>query len=175
MLGSTWYKDAHAQIAEMAARQHTTTDRAAGVVAAISPGLRWERNVYHAERILEASRGGALEVRPGVPTYSMANVVKAFRIARGEDPAAVLSGPKVRAFHALLRDGGSDSAVCVDGHMGQLARGVRKELRSSAGDITPAQYREIADAFRHEAERVGLQPCQAQAIAWLVQKGRETR
>lgn len=175
LAGSTWYADAHKQVAELAARQGVSVSTAAGVVAAISPGLRWERNVYHAERIIDAALSGESKVEPGVPTYSRANVNKAFAIARGSDPREVLSGPKVTAFYVLLRDGGSDDVVCVDGHMGMMARGIREQVRSDSGNVSPAQYREIVAALRAEGERAGLQPCQAQAIAWLVQKGRETR
>lgn len=183
LAGTRWYETAHLQVKALAARTGVSVPCAAGVVAAISPGLRWEINVYHAERILLAAQGrgqatlideGKHVPPKGVPTYSFANVSKAWDIALGYSPERILSGPKVTAFWALLATGGDSLSVCVDGHMGMLARGVRRQLRDLAGGVTRAQYRRIADGLRDVAAAAGLQPCQAQAVAWIVQKARET-
>lgn len=178
--GSTWYVRAHRQVAAAATRQSVPLAAMAGAVAAISPGLSWERNVYYAEQLAayvagrgQTGFGGALK-RPAVPTYSYANVEKALAVLRGGLVDDYVTGPKVSAFAALLRDPSDSFAVCIDGHAIMAARGIRRQLRDRAGHAGRPEQARIQAAYRAEAARAGLLPNQLQAIVWLAQKARET-
>jgi hypothetical protein len=178
--GSTWYERAHRQVAAAAARHGVDVRAMAGAVAAISPGLSWERNVYYAELLADYSRGkgqaafGGGIKRPAVPTYSYANVEKALAVLRGGIVEDYVTGPKVSAFARLLCDPSDPDAVCIDGHAIMAARGIRRQLRDSAGAAGRPEQARIQAAYRAEARRVGLLPNQLQAIVWLAQKARET-
>jgi hypothetical protein len=139
------------------------------VVAAISPGLRWESNIRYARELVVAyAEGRASSVV--IPTYSYRNVQKALRILDGEDPDLVLRGPKVRAFWRLLLDGGNGHDVCVDGHAVRIAQGTEGPIRGDGSDgarVSAAQYAVCAEAYRRAARVLGVQPCAVQATTWL--------
>lgn len=168
--GSLWYPNEGA----LAASIDPTLSRSVccAVVAAISPGLKWERNVYWSREVVDAWKAGR-EYALKVPTYSHANVRKAIRILAGEDPDSVLSGPKVRAFWRLLRDGGNAEDVCVDGHAVHIARGTDGAIRGEGSDgarVSEAQYRVVAAAYRRAARTLGRLPYEVQATTWIARR-----
>jgi hypothetical protein len=71
--------------------------------------------------VLAAAAG---ELEP-VVNGTLANRAKAWRIACGEDPDAVLSGPKVRAFFANIM--GDVDAVTIDVWAARAAEGRRND------------------------------------------------
>lgn len=179
-VGIVWYGRAHAQVKDAAERHGVSLRAMAGAVAAISPGLAWERNVLHAEQLAayvngrgQRAFGGGIK-RPAVPTYSHANVEKALACLRGAEPTDYVTGPKVSAFYRLLVNPQDNEACCIDGHAIMLVRDTRQQLRSAAGNAARSEQARIQDAYRAEARRCGLLPNQVQAICWLVQKARAT-
>ena len=176
--GHAWYHDAHKIIRRIAADYGFSVAQVAGVTAAISPGLRWSRNLFWAEELCHAYREKRAETLK-VPTYSRMNVVKAIRILTGEQPIdgpdGILGGPKVTAFYRLLRDGGNETDVCIDGHAISIALGKRYGIRTGNGSVAPKlpalkgkALAQIADAYRAAAIFKGLEPHQMQAITWTV-------
>lgn len=153
--GATWYADARSQCVDLAERHGLVVDQAAGIVAALSPNMRWERNVDAAEDLLQ----GALNV-----TYP-ANVEKAFRILSGEAPDDVLGGNKVRSFYGNIMSGGLDMGVTVDGHAANIARGIRQPIRNAT--VTHRQYAIIRRAYQNAAARRGVTPPAMQAVTWV--------
>jgi hypothetical protein len=91
--------------------------------------------------------------------------LKARKILALEDPETVLNGPKTTSFYRLLRDGGNDIDVCVDGHIANLARNERRLLKSMR--LTGAQYERIAQAVRRAAKKLDERPCDVQAALWI--------
>lgn len=128
-IGRGWYAQASVECRRVADETGLPERSIVGAVAAISPGLRWSRNIHWARELAEAWKEDRAEDLK-VPTYSYGNVRKALRILAGEDPAIVLSGPKVTAFYRLILTGGEDDdAVCVDGHAYALATGWGGNIR----------------------------------------------
>lgn len=183
--GSQWYADAKRAIYDESVRlelalglQPDGFHTLAGVVAALSPGLRWERNVFWARELAEAWQRGRAETMKDIPTYSYANVRKAIRILAGEAPEAVLSGPKVTAFYRLIVSGGRSDDVCVDGHAYALAIGWDGNIRDSMTDdvdrttvrISKPEFRRVMLAYRRLAHKVGVPVSTLQAVTWLVRK-----
>lgn len=152
-LGEEWYPTAR-RIARRLAKDHgTTLARAAGVLAAISPRIRWAANVALADDIL-AGR----EVR-GVFGQ---NVAKARRILAGEAPLDVLGGDKVRAFYRAIM--GDSEAVVLDVWMLRAAGWEKKS-------ITSAEYGAVAYALQQAADAAGIDPSAFQAIIWTQVRG----
>ena len=139
-----------------------------GVLAAISPGLRWERNLICARLlVLWHAAGRPKRGEPVVETYSYANVRLALRILDGEDPEDVLTGPKVRAFfHAIL---GEDRGAVLDGHIANALRGDEAGLREVKG-LTLSERRAFRAAFAYVAYVDGHSVHALQAVVWLVHK-----
>jgi hypothetical protein len=141
---------------------------AAGIIAALSPNNRWERNVKDAEKLAKVfTSGGNLdEIKVG--SYG-ANKVKAISILNGNDPLDILGGNKVRAFYRCII---GEDAVCVDGHAYSVWLGERVST-SSTPKIGDKLYNQIAEDYRIAAKQIFnikgefYTPAQVQAITWI--------
>lgn len=162
--GAAWYARASAECRALALELRLPYATVVGAVAALSPQVRWERNILAARQVL----AGAPVT---VAAYS-ANIDKARRIALGENPASVLSGPKVRAFYALILTAGAVDDVCIDSIAILIALGVNPGPDVANEDAAPffnrpVTLRAIRAAYRRVAARHGLRPHAVQAITWL--------
>jgi hypothetical protein len=143
----------------------------AGVIAALSPSNRWERNLRDADNLIRAhTLGGysdALEIKTS--TYGP-NKIKALAILEGAAPLEVLGGLKVRAFYSCII-GGDD--ICIDGHAYAIWRGERIST-SSTPKISAKLYSAIAADYTKAAATINsvlgttYRAYQVQAITWLV-------
>jgi hypothetical protein len=168
--GAQWYETAQNAAATIAARYGVSADTVAGVIAALSPNNRWERNLRDADALISAyTLGGlsdALEVKTS--TYNK-NKLKALAILEGATPLEVLGGLKVRAFYSCII--GADD-VCVDGHAYAIWRGERIST-SSTPKISAKLYGSIvadyvkATATINSVMDTSYRPYQVQAITWL--------
>ena len=95
--GIAWYSAARTFAVALARQYHVTKQCAAGVIAALSPQVSWKKNKDYAAIILRGKLGG---IKPRAHCIAR-NWDKAWRIATGSHPLAVLGGPKVRAFTAI--------------------------------------------------------------------------
>jgi hypothetical protein len=163
-----WYPTARAIAKGFADEARIDERTAAGVVAAISPGLKWERNLICARALVLWHVGGRVKRdEPVVETYAYRNVLNALRILDGEDPGVVLTGVKVRAFfHAIL---GENRGAVLDGHVANALRGEDAGLREVVG-IRVSEYRAWRAAFAYVANVDGWDVHTLQAVVWLVHK-----
>lgn len=56
--GLSWYRTASAEASKLASKFQVSLAQTAGVIAALSPGREWERNLLDAEEFLGAFRAG---------------------------------------------------------------------------------------------------------------------
>ncbi len=169
--GLRWYPDAKAIAHGMALRFNLWPNKVVGVIAALSPQVRWTTNVVAAEKLLQAYvAGGAAAAAQtkvaGFPT----NKRKALRILLGEaDDLAIhstLRGQKQCSFFWSIV--GCINDPCVDGHAYSVWLGERVPV-SKTPKITPRLYAAIqADYIAAAAELGGeYTPAELQAITWL--------
>ena len=143
----------------------------AGVIAALSPNNKWERNVNDADRLCRAFTLGGHSATDSVKvsTYG-ANKVKALRILAGEFPLNVLGGLKVRAFYQCII--GCNDSVCIDGHAYAIWAGDRIATTKTP-KISAKLYAAIAVDYIKAAETINsilgsdYTAAQIQAITWL--------
>ncbi len=159
--GMSWYVRAYEFCQLVADKYSLDVATVAGVVAALSPQNRWERNMRDAEAMVVAYKL-QLEV-PHCGTYA-ANVAKAQRILEGEEPLNVLGGNKVRSFYANIM--GDSESVTVDGHAWCIAND-NKQTMLNVPKLTDKVYHGLADEYRQAAKQVGVQPMQMQAVTWV--------
>lgn len=172
LVGRTWYASAAAEVNERIALPHGLPfGRACGIVAVLSPMVRWERNLLEAENVITGRRSAAYP----------ANVRKAAYILAGEDPETVVTGPKVTAFYRLLFSNGRDAHhVCVDSIAILAATGIDPNPLVTSDDAAPVfnrplQLRTIREAYRSAAVQNRLLPHQAQAIVWTTWRNERDR
>lgn len=155
--GLAWYRDAHGAAASL---DPSNVQRAAGVIAALSPRLQWSRNLELAAR---AYADGAATGCLG------ASCRAANAILDGASPLDVLRGPKVRAFYTLIADPTDRETVCVDRHAIDIALGVRMTVVEREEYVLDrgGLYERFARAYRRAAEVLDRTPGQVQSVTWL--------
>jgi hypothetical protein len=175
--GLNWYQRAY----DLSLRFiHTydglTMGQAVGVIAALSPNNKWERNCIDAEAMIKtwAIQGDYDMIK--VCTFNP-NKQKAINIlsldmesADAEAIPKILNGQKVVAFYRSIM--GDKNAVCVDGHAYAIFIGERVPT-SKTPSITPKLFETIQRAYQLVAKRsadlcgVELSPTQVQAVTWV--------
>lgn len=167
--GLRWYSNAN-QIARKLGDCYLDGNHAtaAGVIAALSPNNKWERNVRDAEALIKCVTNGADPNSLKVCTFGK-NKDKAIAILNGQDPLNVLSGKKVRAFYSCII-GGND--ICVDGHAYAIWVGQRIPTNKTP-KLTPSLYDKIADDYKKATAQINAitgqvyTPAEIQAITWV--------
>ena len=157
--GVAWFPRCRADLAN-AAREYGPAGvgqvRAAGIFAALSPRLQWKINWDAMVKVLAAARDG----RKSAPKTGLVDARnKAWAIALGAKPEAVLRGPKVTRFYRALA--GDDRPVTVDVWM------MRAAGLDGSEAPTIRQYREIEAAVTLNALDLSIPPCGLQAAIWM--------
>jgi hypothetical protein len=148
--GQVWYRVAH-DLATMVGDGDTR--KGAGIIAALSPRMQWERNVKLA---IDAGNGN-------VHGAMGASLRKAEAILNGADPADVLPmSAKTGNFYLNILDPSDPSAVTVDVWAYRVATGDVK----AAGPKSPKDYAECAEAYRIVAAEYGEPANVTQAGTW---------
>ena len=176
--GKNWYRQAHRAALDLSGPFACGVITAAGVIAALSPNNKWERNLRDAQTLFDTFKtlGASATSQVRVCTFG-ANKAKALTILKlnqptTEDVAAILNGQKVRAFyHCIL---GDTQAVCVDGHAFSIWAGELITTRKTP-KISHRLYNQIADDYRTAALIISttdqaVKPAELQAITWLTHK-----
>lgn len=154
--GMDWYVTAN-QLASMIADGNTRAG--AGVIAALSANKRWSENTKIATRAYAT----------GTASGHVSDACrKAQAIMDGADPESVLPMHlKTGNFYRCISDPRHPSAVCVDRHAVDVAVG-RASGEADRGLGSVKRYATISDAYRTAARRLGVRPCQVQAVSWVV-------
>ena len=167
--GIAWYPAAKAIAVQLAERYSIPAAQTIGVIAALSPRNRWERNVQDADALIAAYQaGGAEQARLTKVCTFGANKEKAIKILESgleTLPTAldILSGPKLREFASCIA--GLDD-VCIDGHAFCIWAANRTGL-ADVPAIGVKLRREIKADYQAAADELGITPSACQAITWV--------
>ena len=172
--GREWYDKANTIALEISKEYYVDVVKVAGVIAALSPNNRWERNVADAEAVIAAyvdvSAQAAEQVT--VCTYR-ANLLKAVLVLKVDSPTiddicAILNGRKVVAFCRCIL--GDEESVCIDGHAYSIWAG-ESIATTEVPSIGAPLYRQITEDYRRAAELIGgMSPAELQAITWVTHR-----
>ena len=166
--GLNWYAQAKKAAAIMAERYNIHPHEAAGVIAALSPRNRWERNLTDAENLIAAYAAAGAEGCATIKVCTFGgNKAKAIRILSAgcitdADVIKILSGPKLVEFYSCIV-GIQD--VCIDGHAYAIWFGHRLTL-ARVPSIGVKLRRQIKADYLTAAEKAGISPAQMQAVTW---------
>ena len=176
--GSRWYDDAHCRAVAISNQYDCTLEVACGVIAALSPNNRWNRNLRDAEALIQAAGAGASDEDLSaikVSTFGR-NKQKAIAIIRntGHDVTIgdILNGQKIRAFYACILDPARTDYVCVDGHAYSIWLGERVPTTQTPS-ISKRLYDQIARDYQAAAMSIKgvtgacYSGAQVQAITWV--------
>lgn len=185
--GREWYARARRLAEELAASlpadhpHHGDADRAAAVIAVLSPRQSWPQNVKNARLAYEIAaaprsvaaldlqariRGGYMPV-PGDVGRKVAEL-----LATDTPSDEIVSGPKVTAFWRTIADPSDPRAVVVDRHAIDIALG-RPTDDATRGKVLGkvGAYDAVAQTYIRAARilsrEVGpITPAEVQAVTW---------
>jgi hypothetical protein len=170
--GFHWYRDALRSANAIAMDYGVTTITVVGVIAALSPRNRWERNLADADALIRAftiDPESAAAVK--VCTFNTGKT-KALKILADseqliahsiEDVLRVLSGPKICEFASCIL--GDETETCIDGHAYSIWFGDRITLNK-----IPKMGKKLRATIKADyckaAKELGIKPSELQAITW---------
>jgi hypothetical protein len=175
-MGAQWYHNAYMVCVTLGEKYGFCPNTVAGVIAALSPNNKWERNVEDAEAMLRAYCYDLPWDSVSVCSYS-ANKDKAQTIIEmmldSDDLITkVLRGNKTIAFyHCIAKDGNSDTP-CIDGHAYNVWNGSVTNLKAVPA-MSDKTFAMIQDAYRDAAKLISSvtekyhSAAQVQAITWV--------
>ena len=169
--GLEWYDRAKRYASIISNLSGVNLNTVVGVMAALSPNNKWERNVKDTERMVWAWVKGEDMTDFKVSCYNTMKA-KAWSIleddlTEDEDILTRLNGQKIRSFYSNTR--GLDE-VTIDGHAYNIALGIRQGLTSDKTTMGKKVYRTMQAAYVKAAKRVGVKPHELQAITWTTWK-----
>lgn len=163
-LGARWYSEALSiaeSVADVAGAYERGTSCArygAGILAALSPQRSWDANVDSAWLYAETGAD---------PLACADQLRKCAALDAGADPVDVLGGRKVRSFFANILRPEHAGAVTIDRHAVAILFGRNLSERETKVLERVGAYQYCAGIYRTAARRLGVLPCELQAVTWL--------
>ena len=167
--GKIWYDEAKEYVKVLSLRFNTPQIICAGVVSALSPNNRWERNKIDAHAVLDAVSKGKDSDQIKVCTYNN-NKLKAFAIARG-DMRILKQSPKTYAFARNI-SGKDTHQVTIDKWHLRAVQTRSKSPKECKTSVTPLQYKNLERDCQKVAKKYGLEPSVLQATIWVTIRNR---
>ena len=147
--GEVWYNNGHAICSMIANTYGLSVDTVAGVVSALSPNNKWDRNIIDAENMIRAY---LFEIEyPKVCTFGGQRDKAIMMLENNYDNpkniARVLNGNKTIAFYKGLATGGKCDEITVDGHAYNIWNGYYTPL-NKVPNISDKLYAEVSAAYK---------------------------
>ena len=181
-LGCDWYPSALKIATRIADKYDLRVETVAGVIAALSPSNRWERNIFDAEALIKIWRAGATRdevLDPDAPIIKVCTYLgqktKAWDILTTNDPVVdILKGVKTIEFFNCITNPMLDD-VCIDGHAYSVWLGERVTLHkvpNLTGKLRKTIKQDYRDACAFINDELDEQYTAAtiQAITWVTHK-----
>ena len=169
--GLAWYQDAQDACQTMADKYELPLAIVVGVVAALSPTNRWERNLVDADNMLGCFVAGGYVEDTAPCTYKTMRD-KAWKILEDgagqslEAIAKTLNGPKITDFFLCIM--GQDVCV-IDGHAWCIANADRRTMQE-VPSIGKKLRSELQAAYSKAGKRHNMTAFQMQATTWVAWK-----
>ena len=171
--GENWYSQAYEIASDIATDTGIALHKVVGVIAALSPNNKWDRNIQDAEAICTTfANGGDLGIIK-VCTYGN-NKQKAIDILNMDGDCDgkivdILKGQKIVSFFNCIIECKDD--VVIDGHAYSIALGQRlamKKVPSLTKKLYESLQRDYVEAAElyNKATNCHYTPPQVQAITW---------
>ena len=167
--GRQWYTDAQDFAKQLSQEFNVSREVAAGVISALSPNNRWERNKVDAKTVLRAVRDGIECADVKVCTYD-ANKSKAFAIAMGNQ-TILRKSPKTYAFARNVGEMDEDFVTIDKWHL-RACQTTAKSPRKCREACTAKQYQLLQSDCLAVARELGVSGHVLQATIWVTIRNR---
>jgi len=165
--GFTWYKIANIECLKIADKFEMPLYIVVGVVAALSPNNKWDRNITNSHDLIEAFINGDHMESVKVSTYHKMKE-KAWCILESmpdyEETKRQLNGQKIVCFFENIM--GEDTCT-IDGHARNIYYGERIGLTNDKTNIGKKEYQFLQSEYKKLANEYGMKAYEMQAITWV--------
>jgi len=165
-----WYDEAQQEAKVIAERLDMPVYIVVGVMAALSPNNKWERNIVNAEELCKAFQDGQGMDSVKVSTYHKMKE-KAWGILTEfpdyETVIVRLSGKKIISFFRNIM--GEDD-ITIDGHARNIYYNERVGLTDAKTSIGKKEYATLQKEYLTVAKEFDMLGRQMQAITWVAWK-----
>ena len=170
--GMTWYHQARCECQKIADQQKIPLHIVVGVVAALSPNNKWDRNITNAEDLIVAYLAGDHIESVKVSTYHKMKE-KAWSILEAmpdhDGVITILNGQKIVSFYRNIM---GDDTCTIDGHARNIAYAERVGLTDDKTNIGVKEYRTLQAEYVQAAKRTrvngrALKAFELQAMTWV--------
>ena len=166
--GIAWYLNATSDCKNIAYKLRLPLHIVIGVVSALSPNNKWERNVTNAEDLCTAFINGQDMDSIKVSTYHKMKQ-KAWSILETmpsyDDAITILNGKKIVSFFKNIN--GDESEITIDGHARNIYYNDRQGLTTPNTNIRKLEYLDIQKAYQRASKKLGIKAYELQAITWV--------
>jgi|TARA_R100000084_G_C4629711_1_gene137719 hypothetical protein len=166
--GLTWYVNATKDCKEIAIKYDLPIHIVIGVVSALSPNNKWERNIVNADDLCKAFIDGQDMDSIKVSTYHKMKQ-KAWSILEQmpsyDETIKILNGKKIVSFFKNIS--GDESDITIDGHARNIYYNDRQGLTTPNTNIRKLEYLDIQKAYLRASKKLGIKAYELQAITWL--------
>ena len=166
--GLTWYVNANSDCKEIAEKLELPLHIVIGVVSALSPNNKWERNVINAEDLCTAFINGQDMDSIKVSTYHKMKQ-KAWSILQSmpsyDETIDILNGKKIVSFFRNIS--GDETDITIDGHARNIYYNDKQGLTTPNTNIKKNEYKDIQKAYTRASKKLGIKAYELQAITWV--------
>ena len=166
--GLTWYVNALTDCRKIANDLDLPIHIVIGVVSALSPNNKWERNIINAKDLCTAFINGNDMDSIKVSTYHKMKE-KAWHILEAmpsyEETISILNGKKIVSFFRNIS--GDETDITIDGHARNIYYNDRQGLTTPNTSITKTEYADIQKAYLRASKKLGIKAYELQAITWV--------
>ena len=169
--GMTWYSSAFADCKKVSTKLSLPMHIVVGVVAALSPNNKWDRNLQNAFDLCQAFIEGQDLDSIKVSTYHTMKR-KAWYILETmptyNETVTILNGKKIVSFFRNIM--GDETDITIDGHARNIYYNDRQGLTTPNTNIKKLEYVDIQKAYKRASKKLGLKAYELQAITWVAWK-----
>ena len=166
--GLTWYVNANTDCMKIANTLELPLHIVIGVVSALSPNNKWERNIVNAEDLCNAFINGQDMDSIKVSTYHKMKQ-KAWHILETmpsyDETITILNGKKIVSFFRNIS--GDETDITIDGHARNIYYNDRQGLTTPNTNIKKNEYLDIQKAYLRASKKLGVKAYELQAITWV--------
>ena len=166
--GLTWYVNANTDCMRIANTLELPLHIVIGVVSALSPNNKWERNIINAQDLCTAFINGHDMDSIKVSTYHKMKQ-KAWHILETmpsyEETITILNGKKIVSFYRNIS--GDETDITIDGHARNIYYNDRQGLTTPNTNIRKLEYLDIQKAYLRASKKLGVKAYELQAITWV--------
>ena len=166
--GLTWYVNANTDCMKIANKLELPLHIVIGVVSALSPNNKWERNIINAQDLCTAFMNGQDMDSIKVSTYHKMKQ-KAWHILETmpsyDETITILNGKKIVSFFRNIS--GDETDITIDGHARNIYYNDRQGLTTPNTNIKKNEYLDIQKAYLRASKKLGVKAYELQAITWV--------